>query len=99
MAKVVVVTNPTGYMHINPLETRDFYQQMNVRVKDTSKHYKVQEMEQAEAEKFVADNSSFDPNFKSPKQVQAAIADKDAEIKRLRDELAKQNDPNSEVAK
>lgn len=97
--KVLVVTNYYGHLHINPLNTKAYYQSQNQLIKD--KQYKFREMDEKAAYAFVEENNGIDPDFKSPKEAAKAIADKDAEIKALREALeeAKKNNPEGEKLK
>jgi len=86
MAKVLVVTDYGGWLHIVPVNNKNWHLERNKVIKD--KQYRLKEMEEEEADKFYADNNGADPSFVSPKKANAMIASKDDEIKALKEQLA-----------
>lgn len=86
---VLVVTNYFGFLHIVPLSNLTFYQSHNFN--NPEKQYSWKEMSEEEAAKYVDDNNGYDPKFKTPKQQQQALADKDAELEKLKADRANQD--------
>jgi hypothetical protein len=104
MAKVLVVTDYAGRLHITPAGNKAYYQAQNQRNK--LQQYTFREMEgdskgdqPSEAEQFVAKNFGIDPSFKTPKQAAEVIADKDAEIRALREQLQAAQKASPEIQK
>ena len=85
MAKVLIVTDYAGNLHITPLGNKGYYQSRNVLV--TEKQFKLQEMEEDEAVEYVEKHKGTDPGFVKPADAGKLIADKDAEIAALRAKL------------
>jgi len=86
MAKVLVVTDYGGWLHIVPVNNKNWHLERNKVIKD--KQYRPKEMEEEEANKFYDDNNGADPSFVSPKKANQMIASKDDEIKQLKEQLA-----------
>jgi hypothetical protein len=97
MAEKLVVTDYSGRLHIVPIGNKDYYQAQNQRNK--LQQYTFQEMDEEKAHEFVAKNLGIDPKFKTPKQAADVIADKDAEIKALREQLKAAQESNPELQK
>lgn len=86
MAKVLVVTDYTGVLHITPVGNVSFYQNRNQVYK--KQQYGYQQMEEAEALKYVEANKGRDPKFVKPAETSKLIASKDEEIEKLKAQLA-----------
>jgi len=96
-AKILLVTNYFGFMHIVPTGNKDFYQSHNHNNPD--KQYSWQEMDEDKANAYIEENNGFDPKFKTSKQSVKEVTAKDEEIQRLKDELAQAAEKDSEIAK
>jgi hypothetical protein len=86
MANVLMVTDYAGRLHIMPLGNKPFFQSRNKTVK--SKQYVFREMEEKAAYEFNEKNKGVDPDFITAKKAVNVIQDKDAEIERLKAQLA-----------
>ena len=86
-AKVLIVTDYAGNLHIVPPRNKGYYQSRNQVVKE--KQYRFREIHsEAEAEKFLKDNNGKDPDFITPKKAVIMIAEKSAENDELKAKIA-----------
>lgn len=85
MAKVLLVTDYSGYLHITPTGNKTYYESKNVVNRD--RKYKLKEMEEADAHKFVTDNNGIDPTFTAPAQQTQIINTQQEELEKLREQL------------
>lgn len=98
MAKVLVVTDYAGTLHITPIGNASFYLGRNQVIKN--KQFKLKQMEEQEALDYVQANKGSDPNFVNPTKASELLADRDKEIEDLRKQLALlQNEPGSRKRK
>lgn len=95
MAKVLVVTDYSGNLHITPLGNKSYYQAQNAKIK--TKQFGLQEMDEKEAIKLMEDNNGIDPKFRTPTQAAKVIDDKDAELNRLREQLKQKDEEEAKL--
>lgn len=95
MAKVLVVTDYSGMLHITPQGNKDYYTAQNKLNRD--KQYGMQEMEEDAANEFVAKNFGVDPKFKGFNPPTETINRQEEEIKRLREQLAKKDEQETNL--
>lgn len=87
MAKVLLVTDYAGNLHITPVGNKAFYTSRNKVV--TDKQFKMKVLEEEEAYAFVEKNKGQDPEFVTVAGAQKAIASKELELAAKDDEIAK----------
>jgi BMFP domain-containing protein YqiC len=86
-AKVLIVTDYAGNLHIAQPRNKGYYQSRNQVVKE--KQYRFREgYSEAEAEKFLKDNNGKDPDFITAKKAVIMIAEKSAENDELKAKIA-----------
>lgn len=85
-AKLLVVTDYSGNLHIVPLGNKAFYQGRNNVIK--TKQFKFRELDEKAAYEFVEKHGGVDPDHVTPAKAVSLISDKDAEIESLKAQLA-----------
>lgn len=78
--KVLVVTKPDGTTHIMPVANKASLMSYNSQLKNPAEKWKFEEMDEEEAQKLPYKRT----DFVSPVNAQAKLAEKDAEIARLK---------------
>lgn len=111
MAKqVLVVTDASGKLHINPIGNKAYYQGRNNAAK--KELYKLQELDEEKAAQFVAAHEGMDPTWKAPKEsakviaeqtaalgdLQSKNADLEAQLAALRAQLEQQHEAGAKKA-
>lgn len=93
MAKVLLVTDYNGVLHITPLGNLNYYKSQNERNKG-NQQFSFKEIEEKDAEAFVKKNKGIDPDFVKPADAKSLLSEKnseleakDAEIEKLKAEL------------
>lgn len=85
MAKVLVVTDYSGALHITPTGNKNYYLKQNRLIKN--KQFGLQEMDEDAAYKFVEDNKGRDPKYVKPSDTQRILGQKDKQIEDLRAQI------------
>lgn len=95
MAKVLMITKPDSTIHVVPLAIKNFWDAHNNRSKPQDR-VKMEVIDEKEVE----DLPTHDPNYLNPTEAVEAVdtlkkenAEKDAEIEKLRKQLAQQANP------
>jgi hypothetical protein len=100
-ARVLLVTDYAGALHIVPLGNKAYYESRNKIIRN--KQFRLREMNEADALEEIKRCNGVDESFGSTPEADRKLANKDAEIEALKKKLAKlealQNAPKGKGSK